>query len=147
MLDRTPRRPIADSARASLPKAASRKARRHRSAPAVLAIGDRGASSRGVIDAATGAQVVVATFDDLDAALLERHRPSVVISHVMARGFDALDLARRLVALGFRGRFVALAEALPCPALVRAEVACACPSLEVGVVVVGTNERPTVRVV
>ena len=71
----------------------------------------------------------------------------MVIARVLTRGFDALDLARRLVALGFRGRLVALAEALPCPALVRAEVACACPSIEVAVVVVGTPERPTLRVI
>ncbi len=113
----------------------------------MLAIGDRGALPRGVIDAASGGQVVVAAFDDLDAALLARHRPAVVISRVLARGFDALDLALRLVALGFRGRFVALAEALPAPALVRAELAGACPSLDVAVVVVGTLERPVVRVI
>ena len=100
-----------------------------------------------MIDVATGSQVVVAAFDQLDEALLARHRPSVVISHVLARRFDALDLARRLAALGFRGRYVALAEALACPTLVRAEVAGACPSLDVLVVVVGTIERPTVRVV
>ena len=100
-----------------------------------------------MIDAATGGQVVVATFDQLDEALLERHRPSVVISHVLAQGFDALDLARRLAALGFGGRYVAMADVLPSPALVRAEMACACPSLDVAVVVVGTIDEPTVRVI
>lgn len=102
-----------------------------------LAVGDRGALPRRLLDPASGAQVVVAAFDDLDAALLARHRPALVITRAVSRGFDALDLAHRLTALRYRGRLVALAEALPCPEVVRAEIARACPALPFEVIVTG----------
>lgn len=102
-----------------------------------LAVGDRGALPRGLLDAASGAQVVVAAFDDLDRALLARHRPELVLSRAISRGFDVLDLAHRLSALRFRGRLVALAEALPRPEVVHAEIALACPSLPFEVIVTG----------
>ena len=109
---------------------------------------DRGARSRRLLDGASGTQVVVATFEDLDGALLARHRPDVVICSAISRRFDALDLARRLATLGFGGRLVALAAALPHPDLVRAEVRRACPSLAFDVVVTGSaDERPTMRAV
>lgn len=102
-----------------------------------LAVGDRGALPRGLLDATSGAQVVVTAFDDLDEALLARHRPELVLTRAVSRGFDALDLAHRLTALRFRGRLVALAEALPRPEVVRAEIALACPALPFEVIVTG----------
>lgn len=102
-----------------------------------LAVGDRGALPRDLLDAASGAQVVVTAFDDLDAALLARVRPELVLSRAISRGFDALDLAHRLTALRFRGCLVTLAEALPRPEVVRAEIARACPALPLEVIVTG----------
>ena len=102
--------------------------------PPVLAIGDRGTVPRGIVDAATGAEVVVAAFESLDAALLARHRPRVVVARALGRGFDALDLAQRLAGLGFRGRLAILADGLARPDLVRRELACACPLLDVATI-------------
>lgn len=144
MLDRASRRRPDASARRLAPSSVGPVATPRLTAPAAyvkaslrppptLAIADAGALPRGLLDAATGAQVVVAGFDALDAALLLRHRPVLVLSRALSRRFDALDLALRLVDLGYRGRYLALAEALPSPDLVRAEVACACPSLDFAV--------------
>ena len=148
MLDRTPRRrPVGGAPISSRPPAHLPPARWPRAcaAPPALAIGDPGTQARGLLDAATGAEVVLAGYDALDGALLARHRPLVVISHVLGRGFDALDLARRLRSLGFRGRYAVLADGLPCPMLVRREIADACPGLDVAMVVEGAPLRPVAR--
>ena len=106
----------------------------HRPGPIALAVSRRGTPRRLIFDAECGAWLLLSGFDELDGALLARHRPAVVISRVLDRGFDALDLARRLAELRYPGRFVALADALPRPWLVRCEVVRACPGLRFEVV-------------
>ena len=147
MLDRTPRRRPDGAARGSSGGAACpARAPRHRAfapsrapdrapaSPRALAIGDRVIAPRGIVDASTGAEVFVTAFEALDAALLARHRPRVVLAGALSRGFDALDLALRLSELGFRGRLVILAGGLARPELVVRELAAACPALDVAVI-------------
>lgn len=105
--------------------------------PVALLVGEQGSLPRERLDAASGASLVFARFEEIDAPLLARHRPGLVLARAVSRGFDALDLAHRLTALGFRGRLVALAEALPCPEVLRAEIALACPALPFEVIVTG----------
>lgn len=119
----------------------TRRQRYGGAAPVALVVGDRGTLPRALIDAAAGGSVLLARFEQIDAALLGRHRPALVLSRAVSRGFDALDLAHRLTALRFRGHLVALADALPCPELVRAEVALACPALPFEVIVTGKAAR------
>ncbi len=66
----------------------------------------------------------------LDAPLLARLLPERVVTPLVGDGFDALDVAERLSALGFRGRLEVLCPALPDRRLIRAEIAAACPGVE-----------------
>lgn len=69
-------------------------------------------------------------FGDVTDALLRAVAPDVVLSSLMGEDFDALDLARRLGDLGFRGRYRAITSGLPNPHVVRTEVRAAAPDLD-----------------
>jgi hypothetical protein len=71
-----------------------------------------------------------ADFCDVTAEMLAEVRPDVVISALFAPDFDVLDLARKLVDLGFKGRYRALSAALPNPSVIRTEVAAAAPGID-----------------
>lgn len=79
-------------------------------------------------------------FADLDAALLAEAAPELVLSPLVDAAFDAVDVARRLGGLGFRGRYLALADRLPNPDAVRAEVRAAAPALDFDLLVVTEGE-------
>ena len=69
-------------------------------------------------------------FDQLTAALLDDIAPDVILSALMGAEFDAVDLARCLAGLRFRGRYRALTTRLPNPETVRAEVQAVAPALD-----------------
>lgn len=75
-------------------------------------------------------------FAGLDAQVLERVRPDVVLSALVGEDFDALDLARRLAELGFRGRYRALAMDLRHPGTVLAELRAAAPGLDLDLLLI-----------
>jgi hypothetical protein len=84
-----------------------------------------------------------ACFAELDAALLQTTRPGMVISPLIGDRFDAVDVARRLVELGYDGPYRALSPPLPRPALVRSEVRSAAPGLDFDLVIVSHGpDRP-----
>lgn len=70
------------------------------------------------------------TLDELSAALLLDQAPEIVLSPLVADGFDALDVAARLHELGFTGRYRVLAQGLPHVAIVSVEVAHVAPHLD-----------------
>lgn len=72
-----------------------------------------------------------------DLALFMGDGPVVdmVLSPLMAAGFDALDVAIQLADFGFAGRYRAVVDDLPDPALVRREVRRAAPRLDFDVLV------------
>lgn len=74
-------------------------------------------------------------FEGLDLGLLAEVRPDMVLSTLVGDGFDAIDVARRLRELGYRGRYRALAHALPNEEAVRAEIEEAAPELDFDLVV------------
>jgi len=74
-------------------------------------------------------------FGDVTAQTLRRIAPDVVLCALMGDGFDAIDLAERLTALGFAGRLRALATDLPNPEAVCREVCAACPDIDFDVLV------------
>lgn len=69
-------------------------------------------------------------FSELSAEYLERTNPDFVLSALVGDGFDALDIARRLQELGFRGRYRAVAQRLASPEVVWAEVAAVAPEID-----------------
>ncbi|MBW7922319.1 MAG: hypothetical protein H3C51_09490 [Rubellimicrobium sp.] len=71
--------------------------------------------------------------DDIGWVLLARLAPGMVVSplsQTSVNAVDAVDLAIRLAAFGYRGRYRAVSPALPCPDLVRCEVAQHAPGLD-----------------
>ncbi len=67
----------------------------------------------------------------LSAGLLEQVRPAAVAAPLFGPGFDAVELAARLQALGYRGGLWVLVPVLPDPAMVRREIAAAGAGLTV----------------
>lgn len=73
---------------------------------------------------------MLAAFTDLSFELLDRVKPRVVLSPLLAREFDCIDLAQLLFALGFDGRYRVLSAEIPNPHIVKAEIRSQCPGLD-----------------
>lgn len=100
----------------------------------VLAVGDtREWAARGRRLPSDG-HVYFVEFHDVTEELLARLAPRLVLSPLLARTFDCLDLAQRLGKLGFRGQYRAIDIGLPDPALIVREVRSLVPGLDFGVV-------------
>ncbi len=80
-------------------------------------------------------------FADVTGDLLERLRPDVVLSALMAEGFDALDLAATLSELSFRGAYRSISTVVPNPAAIRREVRAAAPGLDFEILLI-SSDRP-----
>ena len=76
-------------------------------------------------------RIVAVTFGQLDAALLARVLPDCVLTGLVAEGFDAMDVAERLQALGYGGEVWVVCPPLPDLPLVRRELTAAFPGLTV----------------
>ena len=74
---------------------------------------------------------------DLDAQLLARIEPGLVVSPLFDGTVDCVDVAYRLSMLGFMGQYRAVAERLPHPAIVRREVKSLCPRLDFDIIETG----------
>ncbi len=78
----------------------------------------------------TNGTLAFVAFHEVNGHLLEELSPAAVVSPVLARGFDCIDLAQLLHALNYRGPYRAAAPNLPKPNLVEAEIAQMCPRLD-----------------
>jgi hypothetical protein len=58
----------------------------------------------------------------LTEELLEAFDPHLILSPLFAGGFDVLDVAQRLVALGYQGRYRAISDNMPDIAMILKEV-------------------------
>jgi hypothetical protein len=74
-------------------------------------------------DTTNGTEIAGSAFADLNALLLDRLRPDVVVCPLFGAGFDAEMVIERLDGLGFRGRLRVLCPPLPAPQLVQTELA------------------------
>lgn len=74
------------------------------------------------------------SYAQLDQGRLAQIRPDIVVAALMSPVIDALDLAERLEGLGYRGRFWALASALPKVPMVRQEVGAIAPGIDFDIV-------------
>lgn len=108
----------------------------------ILAIGDIDAwKPLGGQDALDG-KVSFQSFRELSGCLLELLKPALVVSPLLTREFDCVDLARRLNDLGYSGAYRALATGLPMPGIVKAEVRQACPALDFDIIEWPAEEAP-----
>ena len=79
--------------------------------------------------------VAFASFEDIDAELLSRLCPTVILSPVLAQSFDCIDLAQRLHALGYTGRYRAVSDGLPDPEMVEREIRQMCRGLDFSILI------------
>ncbi|MEO1238669.1 MAG: hypothetical protein AAFW64_03220 [Pseudomonadota bacterium] len=77
-----------------------------------------------------GGRILLASFSDLSFELLDSVKPRIVLSPLLAREFDCIDLAQLLFALGFDGKYRVLSSDIPNPQIVKAEIRTQCPGLD-----------------
>ncbi|WP_339107236.1 hypothetical protein [Thioclava sp. GXIMD4216] len=70
----------------------------------------------------TGAAITIARLTTIDAALIERTAPDLVLSPLLSEAFDILDLARVMIRYGYNGPLRAYSLPLPNADLIRREV-------------------------
>jgi hypothetical protein len=110
---------------------------RTENASAVLAVGDtRSWSAQGRRLPSDG-HVFFAEFHEVTDVLLATLAPRLVLSPLLARTFDCVDLAQRLGQLGYRGPYRAIDIGLPDPGLIVREVRTLVPGLDFEVVPFG----------
>ncbi len=87
------------------------------------------------------AVVARATFDKLTRSqIVGPNAPDLILSPLVQRGFDAMDLLTMLSVAGFRGRYLVLAPAAPHVTLIRSEMQNQAPELNVDIIVLdGTS--------
>ena len=73
--------------------------------------------------------VVHADLGQIDAALIQRFRPELVVSTLIARNWDILDLAEQLTRAGYAGSVLVVTRPLPRAGLVIGEVEALFPGL------------------
>ncbi|MEM6387192.1 MAG: hypothetical protein AAF718_13250 [Pseudomonadota bacterium] len=73
-------------------------------------------------------------FGEVSQDALDEMRPVIVVSSLLSKGFDCIDLATRLHGLGFSGEYRAIANGIPRPEVIEREVHQLCPQLNFRVV-------------
>ncbi|MEL6689766.1 MAG: hypothetical protein AAFP28_05550 [Pseudomonadota bacterium] len=96
----------------------------------VLCVGDLDVWEDALRTAADGADAHFVSFLDVTEALLEGLLPDTIMSPLLSANFDATDLAMHLQALGFSGRYLAVAEGVPVPHIIEREVKMAAPLVD-----------------
>lgn len=97
---------------------------------AILAVGDTEEWLRHRQPVPPGGRIILASFEDLSRELLARVRPRLVLSPLLARDFDCIDLAQMLFALGYAGQYRVVSSDIPDPRIVTAEIRTLCPGLD-----------------
>lgn len=115
----------------------------NRQTPTVLAVGDIDEWRRHGGDLPADTRLAFTDFRSVTAELFEIMAPTLVLSPLLARGFDCIDLAQVLYGIGFRGRYRAVADLLPDPGMIRREIAGICPGLDFDVVMMRPRMAPT----
>lgn len=103
----------------------------------VLAVGDVPAWTGAGRRVPTDRHVFYAEFHQVTAELLTQVAPTLVLSPLLARRFDCVDLAQVLWTLRYRGRYRAMDKRLPDPALIAREVRMLVPGLDFDVIELG----------
>jgi hypothetical protein len=101
----------------------------------VLAIGDMANWRATGRDLPWDSQITFADFSQIDRRMIDSVRPDVVISPLLCKTFDCLDLATVLCQAGFRGRFRIMTQRLPDPTVVLSEARAICPLMDIDVVI------------
>ncbi len=100
----------------------------------VIAVGDLQHWRRSGRSLPWNSEILFRDFRDLDAVLEER-TPDVVLSPLLCRNFDCIDIALHLQARGWRGRLRIMVTDLPRPQIVLEEARCLAPDLDIEIIV------------
>ena len=79
------------------------------------------------------AHLTYAEFADLSSAVIETMTPDIVVSSLVSKSFDCLDLAQFLHQCDYPGRYRILDPHVPDPSLIVQEINSLCPGLDVKV--------------
>jgi hypothetical protein len=96
----------------------------------ILAVGDTLAWSRGGRQIPSDGTVHFAQFHEVTDILLAELSPRLVLSPLLTRNFDCVDLAQRLAQLGYRGPYRAIDIGLPNPKMIVREIRALVPTLD-----------------
>jgi hypothetical protein len=96
----------------------------------VLAVGDTQAWDVHGHGVPSDHHVVYVDFHDVGQDLMQRVSPRLVVSPILARNFDCVDLAELLGRLRFAGRYRAFGPQLPNPTMITREVRSLVPALD-----------------
>ena len=99
-------------------------------ATVVLAVGDATHWGAGGGRMPSDGHVVFVNFNEVSRELLEDLTPHLVVSPILARNFDCVDLAQLLGRLRFAGRYRAVGPALPDPQMITREIRSLVPGLD-----------------
>ncbi len=76
---------------------------------------------------------------DLDAALLATHSPDIIMSPLVVRDTDAVEIARTLSQLKFQGRYRVVADDIPDADVIQGEVSAAAPKIDFAIISLPTD--------
>lgn len=116
-----------------IPESSATSAARH-SNVSVLAVGAPEEWTRNGNALPVNGTLAFVSFSEVTDSLLQQLSPVAVVSPVLAKGFDCIDLALLLHSLNYQGSYRAAAPDLPKPKLIEAEIAQICPRLDFGIV-------------
>lgn len=125
------------------PEAGAGPASEHRHPATILAVGDLQEWRRSGRDIPADGKIAFTDFRSVSEELFQLIAPHLVLSPLLARGFDCIDLAQVLHAIGFKGRYRAIAEVLPNPEIIRREIVDLCPGLDFDVIVMPARSTLT----
>lgn len=77
--------------------------------------------------------------EQVGAELIGALGPDIVLSPLVTRSFDCIDLAQILSATGFRGSYRVVTPDLPSPDLVRREIRALCPGLSFDLMILAAD--------
>ena len=102
---------------------------------AILAVGSAAEWREGGNRLQADGRVAFISFEDVSEETIARLCPTVILSPVLARNFDCIDLAQRLFSLRYTGRYRAVSDELPDPEMVEREIKHLCPGLDFAILV------------
>ena len=101
----------------------------------VLAVGELGHWRNSGTILPWDSDIVFKQFGEINQSVLAELQPDVVVSPLLCRSFDFLDLAHVLCDFNFRGRYRVMIRKLPDPEIVLEEARALCPDLDIGFIV------------
>jgi hypothetical protein len=108
----------------------------------ILAIGDVEEWEKAGNSLPSNNKVVFAEFQEVTDVLLATIKPAIIISPLLTRSFDCIDLAQHLQSLGYKGQYRAMAATLPNPTIVRREIKTLCPDIDFDVIALPESKTP-----